>query len=112
MQNQIPTFRRNSIISEKLGYLPEKLKTLTSASYHRASYFLLKLWTRFQPNNVYERVFGIFLSLFKFWVINNNVKDLGSISFYKPGLFSLFANKARPKQTKKNPEHAFVNIIK
>ena len=32
MQNPIPNFRQSSIISEKLGYVTEKLKTLTSSN--------------------------------------------------------------------------------
>ena len=35
MQNPIPKFRQNSIISEKAGYLSEKLKTWTSSNCHR-----------------------------------------------------------------------------
>ena len=32
MQNPIPKFRQSPIISEKPGYLSEKLKTLTSSN--------------------------------------------------------------------------------
>ena len=35
MQNPIPKFWQGSIIYEKSGYLPEKLKTLTSSNYLR-----------------------------------------------------------------------------
>ena len=34
MQNLIPKFRQSCIISEKPGYLSEKLKILTSCNYH------------------------------------------------------------------------------
>ena len=51
MQNPLLKFRLNSIISEKPGYMPEKLKTLTSSNYHKVRYFLLKFCTRFLPNN-------------------------------------------------------------
>ena len=61
MQNAISKFRQSSIASEKPGYLSEKLKTLTSSNHHRVQYFLLKFYTRFLLNNVYQRVFGIFL---------------------------------------------------
>ena len=61
MQNLIPKFRQISIISEKPGYLSEKLKTLKRSNYDRAWYFLLKVYTRFLLNNAYKRVFGIFL---------------------------------------------------
>ena len=33
--NPIPQSRQTSIISKKPGFLPEKLKTLTSSNYHR-----------------------------------------------------------------------------
>ena len=35
MQNPITKFRQSSIIPEELGYLSEKLKTLTSSNYQR-----------------------------------------------------------------------------
>ena len=35
MQDPIPQFRQSPIISEKLGYFSEELKTLTSSNYHR-----------------------------------------------------------------------------
>ena len=40
MQNLIPKFRQNHIISEKPGYLSEKLKTLASSNYHKVYYLL------------------------------------------------------------------------
>ena len=61
MQNPIFKFRESSIISEKLGYLSEKLKTLTSSNYHNVSNFSLKFCTPFLLNNIYKMVFGIFL---------------------------------------------------
>ena len=61
LQNLIPKFRQSSIISEKPGFLSEKLKTLTSFNYHRVQYFLLKFCTRFLLTNIDKRVFGIFL---------------------------------------------------
>ena len=35
MKNLIPKFRESSIISEKPGYLTEKLKILIGSNYHR-----------------------------------------------------------------------------
>ena len=35
----MPKFTRNFIISEKLGYLSEKVKTLTSSSYHKIIFY-------------------------------------------------------------------------
>ena len=69
------TIRHNSIISKNSGYLPEKLKTLTSCNYHKVQYFWLKFWTRFLLNNLFEMVFGIFFMLFRSWVINKNTKS-------------------------------------
>ena len=55
MQNPLLKFRQSSIISEKLGYLSEKLKALTSSNYDRVKYFLLKFWTGFLLTNIYKR---------------------------------------------------------
>ena len=60
MQNLIQKFRQSPIVFEKLGFLSEKLKTLTSSNYHKVQYFLLKLRARFLFTNVYKRMFGIF----------------------------------------------------
>ena len=46
MQNPIPKFIKSSIISEKPGYLPEKLKTLTSSN-HRKVFLLPTFCTHF-----------------------------------------------------------------
>ena len=61
MQSPPRKFRQNSIVSEKLGYLSEKLKLLTGCSYRRVYYFLLKLRTPFLFTSVYKMVFRIFL---------------------------------------------------
>ena len=53
-------FRQSSIVFEKPGILPEKLKTLTSSNYATVQYFLLKLRTRFLLTIVYKRMCGIF----------------------------------------------------
>ena len=65
MQNPIPKFTQKYIISEKLGYLPEKRKTLTISNYHGVEYFLLKLCTRFLQNNVYKMVFTVVFILLR-----------------------------------------------
>ena len=39
MQNLIPKFSQNSIISEEPGYFSEKLKALASSNYHRIFFF-------------------------------------------------------------------------
>ena len=62
-------------ISDKPGYLSEKLKTLTSSNLHKVLYFLLKFCTSFLLNNVYKRMCGIFFILLKSYVINKNVKN-------------------------------------
>ena len=63
MRNPIPNLRQSTIISEQLGYLSEKLKTMAGFNYHRAQFFLLKCCTRFLFINVYKRVLGIFCYL-------------------------------------------------
>ena len=35
MQNPRPKFRQSSIVSEKPGSLPEKMRTFASSNYHR-----------------------------------------------------------------------------
>ena len=78
-------FRHSSIVFEKPGILPEKLKTLTS--------FLLI--------NVYKSLFVVFFILLRSWVIYKNLK--------RPGFYilteSIFINNPRSKQNKKNPKH-------
>ena len=71
-------------------------------------YFLLKLRTRFLVTNVYQRVCGIFFILIISWVICKNQKRPGSYTL----VFDIFINNPRSKQNKKNPEHAFLDIIK
>ena len=58
-------FRQSSIAFEKPGILFENLKTLTSSNYPAGQYILLKLLTCFLFTNVYKRVCGIFLILFR-----------------------------------------------
>ena len=108
MQNPIQKFRQSSIVFEKLGILPENLKTLTSSNYPALQYFLLKLCTYFLLTIVYKSVCGIFLILFTSWVICKKLKIPG---FYTL-VFYIFINNSRSKQNKKNPTHAFVDITK
>ena len=93
IQNSIPTFRQSSIISEKPGYLSEKMKTLTSSNYYKVYHFLLKFCTRFLLNNVCKRIFGIFFILFRSWVINKKVKN----ECVETRSFSIFENSSRSK---------------
>ena len=78
MQNPKPKFRQNSITYKKPGYFPVKLKISTSSNYHELIFFA-KFCTRFLLNNVYKRVFSIFISS-RSWVINKNAKNLVSVS--------------------------------
>ena len=108
MQNPIQKFGQSSIAFEKPGTLSENLKTLTSSNYPTVRYFLLKLCTRFLLTNVYNRVSGIFLILFRSWVINKNVKRPG---FYAL-VFYISINNSRSKQNKENPRQFFVDVGK
>ena len=77
MQNTIQKFRQNSIVFEKI-------KTLTTSNYPTVHYFLLKLCTRFLLTNVYKRVCGMFLILFRSWIICKNLRRLVSThSFFR-----------------------------
>ena len=72
MQNPIAKLRHRSIISEKPGYLPEKL---TSSNYTRhVSYLTMST----------KECARFFKTLFRSWVINKNVKK----SVKKPGPFN------------------------
>ena len=57
-------------------------------------------------NDVYKRVFGIFLIFFRSWVIIKNVKN----KCVETRSFLFFTNNSRSKQNKNNSEHAFVDI--
>ena len=103
MQNPIQKFRQSSIVFEKPGILSENLKTLTSSNYPAVQYFLLKLRTCFLLTNVYKRVCGIFLILFRTWVICQNQKIFG---FYKLTK-ARFIDKSGSKQ---NPTHPSVEF--
>ena len=107
MQNPIQKFRQSSVF-EKPGLLSENLKTLTNSNYPTGQYFLLKLRKLFLLTNVYKRMWGIFLILFRSSVICKNQKRPG---FYTL-VFYIFINNSRSKQNKKNPEHPFLDIIK
>ena len=76
MRNPIKKFRQKSIVFEKPGFLPEKLKTLTSSSYHRVQYFLLKLCTRFLLTNFCKTMFGVFLFCLDLELFAKIKKDL------------------------------------
>ena len=91
MQNTIQKFRQSTIVLEKPGILSENLKTLTSSSYPTAQYFLLKLHTRFLLTNVYKRVVGIFIILFRSWVIWKSYKNLISTHSF----FTLFYSRSK-----------------
>ena len=71
MQNPLLKFRQSFIISEKPGYLSEKLKTMMSSNYLK--YLLVKLFTPFLRNNVYNRVFEIFLFCLDLELLRNLV---------------------------------------
>ena len=93
MQNPIPKLRQTSIISKKPRFLSEKLKTLTSSNYHRVWYFLLKFCARFLLSNAYKSVCGVFLILFRSWVINKSVKN----ECVEIRSFLSFSNNSRSK---------------
>ena len=75
MQNLIPKFSQNSIISEKPGYFSEKLKALASSNYHRNLFFC---WNFAQVSYLTMSTKGsseFFFILCRSWVINKNLKS-------------------------------------
>ena len=105
MQNPLLKFRQSSIISEKPGYLSEKLNPLTSSiefnifcwSFAHVSY--LPVSTKWSSE---------FFILFRSWVTDKP-------SFYEyveTMSFLILANTSRSKQNEKSPEHRFVDIGK
>ena len=95
MQNLIPKFRQSSIISNKLGYLSEKLKTLMSSNYHRVKYFLLKLWTNFYIIIPTRGCLGLI--------------KMVSVSMKKPDLFLFLQITQDSNKIRKTPKHPFVD---
>ena len=108
MQNPIQKFRQSSIVFEKPVILSEDLKTLTSSNYPTVQYFLLKLRTRFLLTKIYKRVCGVFLNFVQILSYLQKLKRAGFYTF----VFYIFIDNSRFKQNRKNPEHAFLGIIK
>ena len=102
MQNTMHKFRQSSIVFEKASIFFESLKFLTSSNYPTVQYFLLNLRS-FLLTNVYERVRGTFLILFRSWFICKNLKRPG---FYTP-VFHKFINNSRSKQNEKKSHTSF-----
>ena len=105
MQNPIQKFRQSSIVFQKPGILSGNFKILTSPSYPRVQYYLLKLRTRFLLTNVCKRLCGIFFTLFRSELFAQIKKDLVSThSFFTLLLITQDLNEIR--------KHPFVDIIK
>ena len=66
MRNLIPKLRQTSIISEKPGFLSEKLKALSSTSYHRFPYFFTETLHTFSSQHCLQKHVWDFLNLFRF----------------------------------------------
>ena len=86
MQNPLPKFKESSIISEKQGYLSEKLKTLTSSNYHRFNNFYGNFAHISNLIMSTKECLRFFVNLFRC----ENVKNLVSMNVYKPRLFQFF----------------------
>ena len=82
MQNPLPKFKESSIISEKPGYLSEKLKTLTSSNYHRFNNFYCNFAHISNLIMSTEGCSRFFVHFFRC----ENVKNLVSMNVYKPRL--------------------------
>ena len=68
---------------------------------------MLEFCSRFLLNNVYKRMFGIFLILFRSWVINKNLKN----ECVEPGLFLFLQITQDLSKIKKIPKHPFVDFF-
>ena len=79
-----------------------------SFNYRRLEYFLLKFCTHLPLTKGCSGFFLFWLDLELFAKITGNLVSTHS---HKPG-FLLFHNKSRSKLNKKNPKHAFVDIVK
>ena len=108
MQNPTQKFRQSSIVFEKPGILSENLKTLTSSNYPTVNIFCWNFaHVSYLPMSTkeWERFLLFCLDLELFAKIRK-----------RPGFYTLFfyifISNSRSKQNKKNPEHAFVDIIK
>ena len=86
MQNLLPKIKENPIISEKPGYLSEKLKTLTSSNYHRFNNFYCNFAHISNLIMSTKECLRFFVNLFRC----ENVKNLVSMNVYKPRLFQFF----------------------
>ena len=91
MQNPTQKFRPfRSIVFKRPGVLSEKLKTLTSANYHRLPYFFVEILHTFMSKRVCSGFFLFYLGLELF------------VRVRKPGFYThtktIFINNPRSKQ--------------
>ena len=66
-----------------------KIENFNELQLSQSLIFLLQFCTRFLLNNVYKRMFEIFLILFRSWVINKNIKS----EFIETRSFLIFATQ-------------------
>ena len=69
MQSSISKSRQSSIISEKPGYLSEKIENFDEFQLPKSLIIFAEILHTLLLKNVYKRLFGIFF-LFRSWVIN------------------------------------------
>ena len=98
MQDSIQKFRKNCIVLERLGILPEKLR---SFNYRRVKYFFLNLCTRFPLTNVCKRVFGVFLFCLHLKLFAKNKKKNWVLQTPRIQVFYIFIHNSRCKWNKK-----------
>ena len=100
MQDLIPKCSQNPNISGEPGYLFQKLKALTSSPTAIECNIFCWNFAHVFCNCVYKRVFRIFFVLFRFWVINKNIKN-GFCECVETRSFLIFANMIKSKQNGK-----------
>ena len=106
MQNIIPKFRQNSVVSETPTYLPEKSKTLTNSNNHRVKYFCWD-FAHVSYLILHKGVRKIFYFLDVELLINT--KETAFCECAETSFF-IFANKLKHIQIKTNPGYSFVDI--
>ena len=108
MQNPTQWFRESSTDFERPGVLSEKFKIFSSWIF----FFVEILHTFLTYQCLQKSVQDFFLFRLDLELFAKIKNDLISTRSKKPGFFHIFINHSGTKQTKKNPEHCFADIVK
>ena len=108
MQNTIPKFKKSSVISEKPGYLSQKLKTLTTMHFHIFCWNFERGYYLPMSTKACSGFFSFCLDL-ELLII---CKEPGLCECIETMSFVIFGSNWRSKQNKENYKHFFVYIGK